>query len=288
MRRGRLGCAVTLAVLVSAVGVGLGQPAAVARGASASPTPGYWLVGSDGGVFAFGSAPFLGSGADLPNAALVGTQYIGITPGLQGGYCIGTTEIGSNEFGGARCGQAKCNGPCPSVATAIRAAPGTGVASFSLRDGAITTPIQGAGDAENISSAPVVGFSYTPDGMGYWEVASDGGVFAFGDAGFFGSMGGRSLAAPVVGLAPTTDGKGYWLVASDGGVFAFGDAPFAGSMGGTHLNAPMVAVAANPEGTGYWTVAGDGGVFSFGDAPYEGGMGGKPLAAPIVGMAATP
>ncbi len=30
----------------------------------------------------------------------------------------------------------------------------------------------------------------TPDGKGYWLVASDGGVFAFGDAGFEGSMGG--------------------------------------------------------------------------------------------------
>jgi hypothetical protein len=27
----------------------------------------------------------------------------------------------------------------------------------------------------------------TPDGGGYWLVAADGGVFSFGDAGFFGS-----------------------------------------------------------------------------------------------------
>jgi hypothetical protein len=27
-----------------------------------------------------------------------------------------------------------------------------------------------------------------PDGKGYWLVASDGGVFTFGDAGFFGSV----------------------------------------------------------------------------------------------------
>ncbi len=27
----------------------------------------------------------------------------------------------------------------------------------------------------------------TPDGGGYWLVASDGGVFAYGDAGFYGS-----------------------------------------------------------------------------------------------------
>jgi len=40
----------------------------------------------------------------------------------------------------------------------------------------------------------------TPDGGGYWLVASDGGVFNFGDAGFFGSMGGTHLNAPVVGM----------------------------------------------------------------------------------------
>jgi hypothetical protein len=34
---------------------------------------------------------------------------------------------------------------------------------------------------------PIVGMAATPDGMGYWLVASDGGIFAYGDAGFFGS-----------------------------------------------------------------------------------------------------
>jgi NADH dehydrogenase FAD-containing subunit len=82
----------------------------------------------------------------------------------------------------------------------------------------------------------------TPDGKGYWLVASDGGIFAFGDAGFYGSMGGRPLVRPVVGMAAPFGGGGYWLVASDGGIFAFGDAAFAGSMGGHPLDAPMVAV----------------------------------------------
>ena len=30
--------------------------------------------------------------------------------------------------------------------------------------------------------------SVAPSGRGYWMVASDGGIFAFGDAGFFGSI----------------------------------------------------------------------------------------------------
>ena len=60
----------------------------------------------------------------------------------------------------------------------------------------------------------------TPDGRGYWLVASDGGIFAFGDARFYGSTGDIALNKPVVGMAATPDGRGYWLVASDGGIFS--------------------------------------------------------------------
>jgi len=111
-------------------------------------------------------------------------------------------------------------------------------------------------------NAPVVGFASTPDGKGYWEVASDGGIFAFGDAHFYGSMGGQHLNRPVVGIASTPSGNGYWEVASDGGVFAFGDAAPHGNTVGIHLNSPIVGIAATPDGTGYWLVGADGGVFA--------------------------
>jgi peptidoglycan/xylan/chitin deacetylase (PgdA/CDA1 family) len=137
------------------------------------------------------------------------------------------------------------------------------------------------------SNLPLVGAAASSDGSGYWEVASDGGVFSFGDAAFHGSMGGRPLNAPIVGMAATSDGGGYWEVASDGGVFSFGDAAFHGSMGGRPLNAPIVGMAATSDGGGYWEVASDGGIFSFGDAAFHGSVGGRPLNAPIVGMAAT-
>ncbi len=127
-----------------------------------------------------------------------------------------------------------------------------------------------------------------PITQGYWQAASDGGVFSFGASGFAGSMGGQRLNAPIVGMAATPDGKGYWEVAKDGGVFSFGDANFYGSMGGQRLNAPMVGIAATPDGKGYWLVAKDGGVFSFGDATFYGSMGGKALSASIVGIAAAP
>ncbi len=40
-------------------------------------------------------------------------------------------------------------------------------------------------------------------GHGYWLVATDGGIFTFGDAGFFGSTGAVALNKPIVGMAPT-------------------------------------------------------------------------------------
>jgi hypothetical protein len=48
---------------------------------------------------------------------------------------------------------------------------------------------------------PIVGMTTTPFGKGYWMVASDGGIFAFGDARFFGSTGNVHLNQPIVGLA---------------------------------------------------------------------------------------
>ena len=80
----------------------------------------------------------------------------------------------------------------------------------------------------------------TPDQKGYWMVASDGGVFSFGDAHFYGSTGDITLNKPIVCMTATPDGKGYWLVASDGGVFAFGDAVFHGSTGNLILVKPIV------------------------------------------------
>ena len=133
---------------------------------------------------------------------------------------------------------------------------------------------------------PVMGMAGTPDGRGYWLVASDGGVFSYGDAQFYGSAGSIRLNQPIVGMAATPDGRGYWLVASDGGIFSFGDAQFYGSTGSIRLNQPIEGMAPTPDGNGYWLVAADGGLFSFGDAPFDGSLGGTGAVA--LGMVVTP
>jgi hypothetical protein len=156
-----------------------------------------------------------------------------------------------------------------------------GVTNPSTANGAETLSLKTNNDPTTVTSPP-----YPIAPQGYWMVASDGGIFAFGTAQFAGSTGGKPLNAPIVGMASDAATGGYWFVASDGGIFAF-NAPFFGSMGGQHLDAPIVGMAAMPDGGGYWLVASDGGIFSFGDAHFFGSMGGQPLNAPIVGMAAT-
>jgi hypothetical protein len=136
-------------------------------------------------------------------------------------------------------------------------------------------------------AAPIVGIASTPDGHGYWEVAADGGIFSYGDASFYGSMGGKPLDRPIVGIASTPDGHGYWEVASDGGIFSFGDATFRGSTGGIALARPVVGMSATADGRGYWLVASDGGIFAYGDAAFHGSTGGDALVAPVVGMSSS-
>jgi hypothetical protein len=90
-----------------------------------------------------------------------------------------------------------------------------------------------------------------PSGTGYWIASADGGVFAFGNAQFYGSMAGQHLNAPICGIEATPDGQGYWLIGADGGVFAFGDAAFFGSAANLQLNAPIVGMASStPAGAG--------------------------------------
>jgi hypothetical protein len=130
-------------------------------------------------------------------------------------------------------------------------------------------------------------FASDPSGRGYWMSSANGYVFAFGNAGYYGSPG-SSASSPIVSMASTPDGRGYWVAAANGAVFAYGDARYFGSLGNAHLNQPIVGMAATRNGGGYWLVGQDGGVFAFGDARYYGSLGNAHSSQAIVGMAATP
>src|SRR5205807_2108484 len=132
--------------------------------------------------------------------------------------------------------------------------------------------------AAGLGSPDAFKIAVLPPPQSYWLVASDGGIFTFGNAQFYGSKGGQPLNQPIVGMSAASDGRGYWLVAADGGIFSFGPgAQFYGSQGGKPLNKPVVGMAATTTGHGYWLVATDGGLFSFGDAQFLGSTGGPVL-----------
>jgi hypothetical protein len=122
--------------------------------------------------------------------------------------------------------------------------------------------------------------------LGYWFVATDGGIFAYGEAPFYGSTGNLKLNRPVYAMAATPGGGGYWMVADDGGIFAFGDARFFGSTGGQKIPHPIIGMATTPTGEGYWLAGSGGEIYTFGNAPDLGPL--PPLSAPIVAISATP
>ena len=199
-----------------------------------------------------------------PDRLTPATKLTAVAPA----HSAGTFDVTVTTQGGTS--------PTAAAARITFTAPGSG-----------TTPT-----TTTVAGAPAAGA--TPLGVaasaqsGYRLVASDGGVFAFGGARFFGSTGALKLNKPIVGMATTSSGDGYWLVASDGGVFAFGDARFLGSTGALRLNAPIVAMTPTPSGLGYRLVAADGGIFAFGDASFHGSTGATKLNKPIVGISATP
>jgi plastocyanin len=118
---------------------------------------------------------------------------------------------------------------------------------------------------------------------GYRVGTSNGGVYTFGAADFFGSKAGTALPSPVVATPATVDNQGYWLVTADGHTYNYGAAASVGNAP-AHLASPIVGATPTPDNGGLWLAAKDGGVFGLGDATFFGSMGGKHLNSPIVGI----
>jgi hypothetical protein len=201
-----------------------------------TPTPvhGYWLVGSDGGIFNFGSAQFSGSTGGL----VLQRPVVGIVPTKDdGGYWLDASDGGVFSFG-----DTQFYGSIPGL--------GLHPAGSGL---------------PNSLNAPIVGMVPSNDDGGYFMVASDGGIFAFGDAHFAGScpgIGGCSGAA--VAVMPDASGNGYWLVTKTGSVYTFGDASYYGAPGNT--GSPVTSAVRTPNGGGYWILTANGTVYNYGDA----------------------
>ena len=225
----------------------------------------YWLVASDGGVFTYGDAAFYGSAGGMHlNEPIVGMAPF---PGDLG-YWLVASDGGIFAYGDAgfygSTGDMHLNQPIVAMAADPRR---RRVLAGGLRRRHLRLwrrRLLRIDRGHRTSTSPSWAWPPTPDGGGYWLVASDGGIFAYGDAAFYGSAGCIPLNKPIVGMTATPEGGGYWLVASDGGIFAYGDALFHGSAGGMHLNQPIVGMGATNDGAGYFLVASDGGIFGYG------------------------
>ncbi len=206
---------------------------------AATPTgAGYWLAAADGGVFAFGDAPFLGAATGGLSAPAVQLEP---TPSGRGYWVLSSAgevvAFGDAAFLGATAPPAH-PGPTPPRAVEI------------------------------------AGLAPTPTGQGYWLAAADGRVFAFGDALPRGTTPGRAVVsaagavqpvAPIVAIAAHPDGRGYWLLGADGGVFAV-DTSFYGSLAERAPPTEAVELRTTATGEGYYVAGADGSVSAFGDA----------------------
>ena len=109
------------------------------------------------------------------------------------------------------------------------------------------------------------------DGGGYFMVASDGGVFAFGDARFAGSCPGiGGCSGHAVAVVPDATGNGYWVMTNTGAVYTFGDAANHGAPGAQPTS--ITSAVATPNGGGYWILDAGGQVFPFGNAVGPGSL----------------
>ena len=181
------------------------------HGRHARQAAGYWLVASDGGIFAFGNAQFYGSMGGQPlNQPIVG---MAATP----------------DGGGLLAGRLRRR-------------------DLRLRQRPVLRL-----DRRITLNEPIVGMTPTADGQGYWFTASDGGVFAYGDAPFDGSLGGVPQSRPIVAMASDSLGNGYWFTNSNGAVSAFGTATYWGSAPQV-LNRPVVGMT-EADATGHFSVS---------------------------------
>jgi hypothetical protein len=253
---------------------------------------GYWLVGSDGGIFSFGQAQFYGSTGSLH----LQRPVVGIVPTADhGGYWLdasdgGVFSYGDTQFYGSIPGLGLH--PAGSGLPNSLNAPIVGMVPSIDDNGYFMVAADGGvfafGDAHFAGSCPGIGgcagsaVAVMPDasGDGYWLVTSTGNIYTFGDAPYFGAPGRGTVTSAV----PTPDGLGYWVLLADGQVFAYGDAtstgsPPAGAFGG--LNA-ATAIFSTSDGAGYWVSSALGSVYNFGDAPSDGGMAGTHLNGAII------
>jgi hypothetical protein len=140
-------------------------PSPVASAAPASESPGYWLAGADGGVFAF-DAPFYGSGAlhpDTPGQCAIIPGELGFL----GRWTAPATTLGCTAIAATKNGE----GYWLLNSWLL----GKGYGGAGLYDGCQSIDGSQTGSWTGVASSD--------SSSGYWMVSSNGGVYGCGDAG---------------------------------------------------------------------------------------------------------
>ena len=159
---------------------------------------GYFMVGADGGVFAFGDAKFNGSCPSIGGCS--GTAVAVMPDGTGNGYWLVTTSGHVYGFGDAPNLGAPGQQSSP-VTSAVSTIDGKGYWILTANGN-----VYNYGDAASLggptSSAgglnPATAIFSTATGGGYWVALANGAVFNFGDAPNDGGMSGTHLNAPII------------------------------------------------------------------------------------------
>ena len=167
---------------------------------SGIPSDNFWLADAQGAVWNFGDAGALGSAAGVPlNHPIV---TITATKDDQG-YWLVASDGGIFSYGDASFYGSTGASRSTSRSSAWRRPPtarATGWWPPTAASSASATPTFYGSTGSIALNKPIVGMAPTPDGKGYWLVASDGGIFNFGDA-LLRLDGSIHLDQPIVGMA---------------------------------------------------------------------------------------
>jgi hypothetical protein len=126
-------------------------------------------------------------------------ELLGSDPGFNPGVGLACTDcVMGAGYASAATNPAAANGLSSYTDLVVEPAGGVPAMSYTWADALAAGA--GGNSAARTTSAPAA--------SGYWQVASDGGIFAFGNAGFYGSTGAIHLNQPIVGMAKTPDGRG--------------------------------------------------------------------------------